>query len=103
MTSVNFSNGLPETVLPADPLDTSLEGGTAGYEAVGKLVASHPKSLIGWATLADLAPDTPVRCVLHKADGTDVEFEANQTFSPEQLEWVRAGSALNIIRARGES
>ncbi|MGH9138315.1 MAG: aconitate hydratase [Acidimicrobiales bacterium] len=50
--------------------------------------------------LAGLAPDTPLRCVLHKADGTDVEFEAHHTFSPEQIEWFKAGSALNIIRRR---
>jgi aconitate hydratase len=50
--------------------------------------------------LADLAPDTPVRCSITKPDGTVVEFEANQTFSPEQIEWFKAGSALNIIRQR---
>jgi aconitate hydratase len=50
--------------------------------------------------LADLAPDVPVRCSITKPDGTVVEFEANQTFSPEQIEWFKAGSALNIIRRR---
>jgi len=51
--------------------------------------------------LASLAPDVPVRCTIHKPDGTTVDFEATHTFSPEQIEWFRAGSALNIIRARG--
>jgi aconitate hydratase len=51
--------------------------------------------------LAALAPDVPVRCTIHKPDGSTVEFEATHTFSPEQVEWFRAGSALNIIRARG--
>jgi aconitate hydratase len=50
--------------------------------------------------LADLAPDAPVRCQINKPDGTVVEFEATQTFSPEQIGWFRAGSALNIIRQR---
>jgi aconitate hydratase len=50
--------------------------------------------------LADLAPDTPVRCTIHKPDGSTVDFECTHTFSPEQIEWFRAGSALNIIRAR---
>jgi aconitate hydratase len=50
--------------------------------------------------LADLAPDTPVRCRITKPDGTTVDFETVQTFSPEQIEWFRAGSALNIIRAK---
>ncbi len=48
--------------------------------------------------LADLAPDTPVRCQIVKPDGTTIDFEANQTYSPEQIEWFKAGSALNIIR-----
>jgi aconitate hydratase len=48
--------------------------------------------------LADLAPDQPVRCSIHKPDGRVVEFETTQTFSPEQIEWFEAGSALNIIR-----
>jgi len=50
--------------------------------------------------LAALAPDQPVRCTIHKPDGTTVEFECTHTFSPEQIEWFRAGSALNIIRSR---
>jgi aconitate hydratase len=50
--------------------------------------------------LADLAPDTQVTATLHKPDGTTVEFLCNHTFSPEQIEWFKAGSALNIIRAR---
>jgi aconitate hydratase len=50
--------------------------------------------------LADLAPDTPVRCTIHKPDGTAVEFFANHTFSPEQIDWFRAGGALNIIRQK---
>ena len=50
--------------------------------------------------LAELAPDVPVRCSITKPDGTVIEFEANQTFSPEQIEWFKAGSALNIIRQR---
>jgi aconitate hydratase len=50
--------------------------------------------------LADLAPNVNVRCSINKADGSTVDFECTQTFSPEQIEWFKAGSALNIIRAR---
>ena len=35
-----------------------------------------------------------------KPDGTVVDFEAKHTFSPEQVEWFKAGSALNIVRAK---
>lgn len=45
-------------------------------------------------------PDTPVRCVINKPYGTTIEFEALHTFSPEQVEWFRAGSALNIVRQK---
>jgi aconitate hydratase len=50
--------------------------------------------------LADLAPDTPVRATIHKPDGTTIDFQANHTFSPEQIDWFRAGGALNIIRQK---
>ncbi len=50
--------------------------------------------------LAGLAPDAPVRCSIHKPDGSTIEFFANHTFSPEQIEWFKAGGALNIIRQK---
>ena len=40
------------------------------------------------------------RAVNH-ADGSTDEFSVTHTLSPEQIEWFRAGSALNIIRQRG--
>jgi aconitate hydratase len=45
-------------------------------------------------------PDQPVKCRITKADGSTVEFEAKHTFSPEQVEWFKAGSALNIVRQK---
>ena len=54
-------------------------------------------SIIG---LAELAPGRQVECVLIKPDGTERSFMCNQTMSEEHIEWFRAGSALNIIRAR---
>ena len=50
--------------------------------------------------LAALAPDTTVRCRITKPDGTTAAFECVHTFSREQIEWFKAGSALNIIRQR---
>ena len=37
---------------------------------------------------------------IYKADGTKVTFEALHTFSDEQVEWFKAGSALNIVRQK---
>jgi aconitate hydratase len=50
--------------------------------------------------LAALTPDVPVRCTIDKPDGSTVDFEANHTFSHDQIEWFRAGGALNIIRQK---
>jgi aconitate hydratase len=66
----------------------------ATYDQVGE---DDRISVLG---LAGLAPDVPVQCRITKPDGTTVDFEAVHTFSPEQIEWFRAGSALNIIRAK---
>ena len=45
-------------------------------------------------------PGRPVRCQLVKPDGTTIDFEATHTFSDEQVEWFKAGSALNIVRQK---
>jgi aconitate hydratase len=66
----------------------------ATYDLIGE---DDRISVLG---LADLAPDVPVRCLIRKPDGTTVDFDAVHTFSHEQIEWFRAGSALNIIRAK---
>jgi aconitate hydratase len=50
--------------------------------------------------LAELAPDRPVSCRLHKPGGAAVDFTCAHTMSPEHIEWFKAGSALNLIRAR---
>ena len=50
--------------------------------------------------LAALTPDQPLHCRITKPDHTAIDFDATHTFSPEQIEWFKAGSALNIIRRR---
>jgi aconitate hydratase len=50
--------------------------------------------------LADLAPDVPVSCRIHHADGTTVDFTCTHSLSPEHIGWFRAGGALNLIRQR---
>ncbi|MCB1258225.1 MAG: aconitate hydratase, partial [Microthrixaceae bacterium] len=50
--------------------------------------------------LAELSPESQVRCIATKPDGTSVEFMCNHTMSAEHIDWFRAGSALNVIRAR---
>ncbi|MNF02202.1 aconitate hydratase [compost metagenome] len=48
--------------------------------------------------LTTFTPDTPLTIVLHHADGTSEEIKANHTYNAQQIEWFKAGSALNIIR-----
>jgi len=47
-------------------------------------------------------PDQPVRCYLNKRGGDAIEFQALHTFSDEQIEWFKAGSALNVVRKKVE-
>ena len=63
------------------------------YEAIGE------RDTISVLNLPPV-PDKPVQCVINKEDGTKVTFEALHTFSDEQVEWFRAGSALNIVRRK---
>ena len=46
--------------------------------------------------LADLKPGQPVKAIIHHFEGGDEEIELKHTMSEEQLEWFRAGAALNI-------
>jgi aconitate hydratase len=45
-------------------------------------------------------PGRPVTCQIVKSDGSTIDFDGLHTFSDEQVEWFKAGSALNIVRAR---
>ena len=49
--------------------------------------------------LTTFAPNTPLTIVLNHADGTSQEILANHTYNEQQVEWFKAGGALNIIRA----
>jgi aconitate hydratase len=46
------------------------------------------------------APGKTVRCQIVKPDGSTVDFEGKHTFSDEQVEWFKAGSALNVVRRK---
>jgi len=48
-------------------------------------------------------PDQPVRCYLNQRGGDQIEFQALHTFSKEQVEWFKAGSALNVVRKKVEA
>ncbi len=50
--------------------------------------------------LTTFAPGVPLTVVLHHADGSVDEFPVNHTYNQGQIEWFKAGAALNIIRMK---
>ena len=69
----------------------------ASYDLIGE------DDRISVVDLHDLAPDRPLRCIVHRSDGGTVDFTAIHTMNDEQIEWFKAGSALNIIRRKHAS
>jgi aconitate hydratase len=53
---------------------------------------------VDFVDLADFAPGRPLTLVLRHADGTEDRIEAAHTYNAQQIEWFRAGSALNLIK-----
>lgn len=48
--------------------------------------------------LTEFAPGKQLTMVLHHADGTTDKVKLNHTYNEQQIEWFKAGSALNLIR-----
>ncbi|NGF55763.1 aconitate hydratase [Parapedobacter sp. SGR-10] len=48
--------------------------------------------------LTEFAPGKPLTLVLHHADGSQEQILVNHTYNAQQIEWFKAGGALNIIR-----
>ncbi len=48
--------------------------------------------------LQTFAPGKPLMMVLNHSDGTKESILVNHTYNDAQIEWFRAGSALNLIR-----
>ncbi|NJL15636.1 MAG: aconitate hydratase [Microscillaceae bacterium] len=47
--------------------------------------------------LTTFAPGQNLRVVLHHADGSRDEFEVKHSYNAQQIEWFKAGSALNLV------
>jgi aconitate hydratase len=48
--------------------------------------------------LIKFKPGSPIKMVLNHADGTKDEIVLNHSYNEQQIEWFKAGSALNVIR-----
>lgn len=50
--------------------------------------------------LKDFRPDKQLTIVLNHSDGKTEQFNVNHTYNENQIEWFKAGGALNIIRSQ---
>jgi aconitate hydratase len=85
---IHETNLKKQGVLPltfADPAD---------YDRVrqGDLVSLHG--------LAGLAPGKDVEATLKHADGSAEKLRLRHSLTPDQIEWFKAGSALNLLKQR---
>ncbi len=47
--------------------------------------------------LQALAPGKPVSVTIHKADGKEIAIQTNHSLTAQQIDWFKAGSALNAL------
>jgi len=50
--------------------------------------------------LTSFAPGTPLKVVLNHKNGSHDEILVNHTYNEQQIEWFKAGGALNVIRSQ---
>lgn len=60
-----------------------------------KIHYSDKVSILGLGTFA---PGTPLTLQAHKKDGSTIDIKVNHTFNAGQIDWFKAGSALNFMR-----
>ncbi|GIV39438.1 MAG: aconitate hydratase [Thermonema sp.] len=53
--------------------------------------------------LESFAPGKPLTVVLHHKDGSTDEIQVNHSYNEAQIEWFKAGSALNLIRQQNNA
>lgn len=53
--------------------------------------------------LQDFQPGKPLTVILHHKDGRTEQILANHTYNEMQIEWFKAGSALNLIKLKEQN
>ena len=66
----------------------------------GRVQADDRVSLVGLSTLE---PGKPVECKLKHGDGTEETITLRHTLNQGQIEWFKAGSAMNYMKIRQEA
>ena len=64
------------------------------YDLIGQ------EDKISVVALKDLSANKPVRVTVANSEGVVTNIETNHSMSEDQIEWFRAGSALNLIRQK---
>ncbi|MNK14951.1 Aconitate hydratase precursor [compost metagenome] len=67
----------------------------ANKEDYDKILEDDTIDIVGLTTFT---PDVPLTLVLHHADGSKEEIAVNHSYNAQQIDWFKAGGALNIIR-----
>ena len=69
----------------------------ADYEKV------QPSDKVAIVGLEDFRPGVPLKCILTHADGSSDTIVLDHTFNEQQIEWFKAGSALNRMKEKAAS
>jgi len=59
----------------------------------------RPDDLVAITGLESFQPGAPLNCVLTHSDGSSDTIVLDHTFNEQQIEWFKAGSALNRMKA----
>ncbi len=69
----------------------------ANKEDYDKVKENDSIDIVG---LNNFTPGKPLTMVLNHEDGTSDSIELNHTYNEQQIEWFKAGGALNVIRSQ---
>jgi aconitate hydratase len=68
----------------------------ANKDDYNKILEDDTFDIIGLTTFS---PDKPLKLVIHHKDGSSETIQVNHTYNKNQIEWFKAGSALNAMGA----
>jgi aconitate hydratase len=69
----------------------------ANKEDYNKIKEDDTFDIVG---LTSFAPEVPLTLVIRHNDGTEESIQVNHTYNAGQIEWFKAGSALNLMAAK---
>uniref|UniRef100_A0ACB8FNF9 Uncharacterized protein n=1 Tax=Sphaerodactylus townsendi TaxID=933632 RepID=A0ACB8FNF9_9SAUR len=87
-----FANPDQETNLKKQGLLPLTFADPADYDKI------HPVDKLSIVGLKDFAPGKPLKCVIKHPNGSQETIVLNHTFNETQIEWFKAGSALNRMK-----